>query len=162
MANIRVQINPETDLERTLPKLRRSLKVQQGIELVDEGDGIFLLLIREKITLQTLGSVGELVNSFGFHFFYPEYIAEEDERPAIPVEDFGTFYPDCTCEACQLARAEYERRLRSGDLLKRAAIVAEQMQAKTPEQLKEIKRRQAQRAMEEMKAQVALMQRTKE
>jgi hypothetical protein len=162
MANIRVQINPEANLEKVLPKLRRSLKVQQGIELQDEGDGVFLLVIKERITIQTLGSVGELVNSFGFHFYYPDYVAEEGERPAIPVEDFGTFYPDCTCEGCQAARAEYENRLRSGDLLKRAAIIAEQRQATTKEELSAIKKRQAEQAVAQMKEQLALMQRTKE
>ncbi len=160
MANIRVQINPETN-EKNLSKLRRSLKVQQGIELLDEGDGVFLLVVKEKITIKTLGVVGELVQSFGFHFHYPDYIAEEDENPAIPVEDFGTFFPNCFCEDCQAARKEYEKRLLAGDLLKRAKIISEQRLAKNKEELLNIRKIQAKRAIEEMKEKLALMQREK-
>jgi hypothetical protein len=160
MANIRIQINPETD-DVNLSKLRRSLKVQQGIELEDEGNGIFLLVVKERVSIQTLGVVSELVQSFGFHFYYPDYIAEEDEHPAIPVEDFGTFFPDCTCKPCQEARAEYEKRLRAGDLLKRAKIVAEQRLARNNKELSEIKKAQVLKAMEEMKDKSNLMKRTK-
>jgi len=162
MANIRVQINPEADLERSLPKLRRSLKVQAGCELQEETEGVYLLVVKEKVTLESLGRVGELVQSYGFHFFYPDYVAEEGERPAVPVEDFGTFYPDCNCEECREAREEWEKRMRSGDMLRRMKVIAEQRTAESPEQLKEIKRRQLETAVAEMREKTALLQRTKE
>jgi hypothetical protein len=78
MTTLKVKINNTAELEENLPKLRRSLSVQKGIELKEGEDGIFLLIINDPVELNTLKHVSRILSSYNFGFYYPEEEREEE------------------------------------------------------------------------------------
>lgn len=110
MANLRIRINNRSDLDDKLPKLKRSLSAQKGIDLKDEGNGVFLLVVKEAISLKTLKTVRELLDSYNFSFFYPEQsVEDEDYNEEDAVAEYAA---DCNCQDCREARERQDRALR--------------------------------------------------
>jgi hypothetical protein len=110
MANLRIRINNRSELDDKLPKLKRSLSAQKGIELKDEGNGVFLLVVKEAISLKTLKNVRELLDSYNFSFFYPEQSVEDEDYNE---EDAAAEYAaGCDCQECREARERQAKALR--------------------------------------------------
>jgi hypothetical protein len=95
MTRIRVRILNINNMEETLPKLKRSLKVQANVELEDSGDGVFSLVIKNLIDLNELTNIRRLLDAYGFEFYYPE-------------EDIDSI-SGCQCDSCREARRRKAR-----------------------------------------------------
>lgn len=110
MANLRIRINNRSELDDKLPKLKRSLSAQKGIELKDEGNGVFLLVIKEAISLKTLKTVRELLDSYNFSFYYEEQSIEDEDYNEEDVA--AEFASGCTCDECTQARERQAKALK--------------------------------------------------
>lgn len=109
MANLRIRINNRSELDDKLPKLKRSLSAQRGIELKDEGNGVFLLVIKEAISIKTLKTVRELLDSYNFSFFYSEQSVDEDYSEEDAAAEYAA---GCDCQECREARERQSKALR--------------------------------------------------
>lgn len=101
MAQLRVRIVNFDQLEKNLPKLRRSLSIQENVELADdpEEDGAFFLVLNQSINLNNLRNIRKLLDAYGFEFFYPE------ESPPPP----KNWMEGCTCDACKAAQFDWKK-----------------------------------------------------
>jgi hypothetical protein len=130
MANLRIRVNNQSELQDQLPKLKRSLSAQKGIELKEEGNGVFLLVIKDAISIKTLQNVKSLVDSYNFSFYYPdEEYSEEDAN--------AEFAENCQCAECVAARERQQKALRAKQR------VAAEKKRKQEEELRKLKEAQA-------------------
>ena len=96
MAQLRVRIVNFDDLEKKLPKLKRSLSVQENVDLVEDPneEGVFLLVINQQISINNLKNIRKLLDAYGFAFYYQDYV------PPPP----KNWEQGCECEACKVAQ----------------------------------------------------------
>jgi len=101
MAQLRVRIGNSEELNKNLPKLKRSLSVQENVDLVEDPneEGVFFLVIKQQISIANLKNIRKLLEAYGFAFYYQDYVP-------LPPKNWEE---GCTCDVCKLAKFNWQK-----------------------------------------------------
>lgn len=110
MANlrIRVMLPPGFDAE-TLPRLKRTLSAQPGVELEVQGNNA-VVVIKDGTSLKAIKGAKLTLEQHGIRFAVPRWDMEADEDYVDDGSPLPEYAEDCDCEACRAARYKADRR----------------------------------------------------
>ena len=120
MANLRVRIKNVKDLDKMLPKLKRSLSVQHNVELEDDGNGqgVFVLVVKEALQLKQFAAIKAMLDSYGFEFYLrtvdldgQDYDPEQEEQAAPALATQQEVFEGCDCETCKAMRLQQQQEI---------------------------------------------------